>query len=45
MKEYEMVKIGNYIADILSASKDELEKLSYIKEEIKALLKDFPIYE
>lgn len=37
VKEYEMVKIGNYIADILSASKDELEKLSYIKEEIKAL--------
>ena len=45
MKECEMVKIGNYIADILSASKDELERLSYIKEEIKALLKDFPIYE
>ena len=45
MREHEMVKIGNYIADILSASKDELEKLSYIKEKIKALLKDFPIYE
>lgn len=45
MKEQEMVKIGNYIADILSAPKDELEKLNYIKEKVRALLKDFPIYE
>jgi len=44
MKEQEMVKIGNYIADILSVSKDELENLNYIKEEVRALLKDFPIY-
>lgn len=45
MKEAEMVKIGNYIADILSAPESELGKLEYIKEEIRALLGLFPIYE